>query len=454
MKTKLLFALPLLTLLASCETPPLPLPDRTSVEIDASTPASLLLSLKEARNYTVDIAMYSISGGSSKLYSSATAYFDDFSYHFKTSSYDLGYIQGSEGVYPFSLQNGAVLPGEVLLRDDGSNVDSLWDAGLFGSFADFDAASLEGKGDSRLAITSKAGRLALLDIAGLDRTNYPSFSQVTAIVQNGALNITGYLTLDGGSYSLSYDVKDIQATADYVVSEFLEDGGKALVPEHELSRAKALMKGNNYTHLYYTESGKVGAYERFHEDYYLLSCGSELLSQGLIPTGMVGVNNKKDPATGKTLNGCYLATPSSGDAAGRDVTSVSVMQSFPYNSSTTSVVEAYNYPSSLILWDSLEFVSPYSSIVHEDMDKAYITSNAAIVYDFASNFGALAAFENAGSTPVALVIETSAVDAAGAEELYFTLLANTGNGMDFHFVDFGITEVPVMDEWLASLVDA
>ena len=134
MKTKLLFALPLLTLLASCETPPLPLPDRTSVEIDASTPASLLLSLKEARNYTVDIAIYSISGGSSKLYSSATAYFDDFSYHFKTSSYDLGYIQGSEGVYPFSLQNGAVLPGEVLLRDDGSNVDSLWDAGLFGSF--------------------------------------------------------------------------------------------------------------------------------------------------------------------------------------------------------------------------------------------------------------------------------------------------------------------------------
>ena len=73
MKTKLLFALPLLTLLASCETPPLPLPDRTSVEIDASTPASLLLSLKEARNYTVDIAIYSISGGSSKLYSSATA---------------------------------------------------------------------------------------------------------------------------------------------------------------------------------------------------------------------------------------------------------------------------------------------------------------------------------------------------------------------------------------------
>ena len=124
--------------------------------------------------------------------------------------------------------------------------------------------------------------------------------------------------MDGGSYSLSYDVKDIQATADYVVSEFLEDGGKALVPEHELARAKALMKGNNYTHLYYTESGKVGAYERFNENYYLLSCGSELLSQGLIPTGMVGVNNKKDPATGKTLNGCYLATPSSGDAAGRD----------------------------------------------------------------------------------------------------------------------------------------
>ena len=58
MKTKLLFALPLLTLLASCETPPLPLPDRTRGEIAPSTPPSLLLSLKAARNYTVDIAMY------------------------------------------------------------------------------------------------------------------------------------------------------------------------------------------------------------------------------------------------------------------------------------------------------------------------------------------------------------------------------------------------------------
>ena len=453
MKTRIFFALSLVSLLASCGNDSPSNTEPTSVEIDSSSPASLLLSLKAARNYTVDIAIYSIAGGNSKLYSSATAYFDDFSYHFKDPSYEIGYIQGSEGVYPFSLQNGAVLPGEVLVDEEGATLTSLWGSGLFGSFADFDASSLEGKEDARLSISSKAGRLALLDIAGLDRTNYPSFSQVSAVIQGEGLHITGYLTLDGGSYSISYDVKDIQATEDTVVREFLEDGGKALVPEHALSRAKALMKGDNYTHLYYTDSGKVGAYERFHEDYYLLSTGSEMLSLGLIPTGMVGVDNKVDPATGKTLKGCYLATPSS-ENDGRDITAVSVMESFPYNSSTTSVVEAYNYPSSLLLWDSLEYVNPYSTILHEDMTEAFMTSNAAIVYDFASNVGALTAFENAGISPVALVIETSAVDAPGAEEIYFTIIANTGDGMDFHFLDFGVTDVPVMDEWLATLVDA
>lgn len=439
-------------LLASCTNPGGTASESVHVDIDSSSAASLMLSLRKARDYTVKSELYAIGAGNA-LVEATTVYFRDASYHVVGSNYDLGYILGEEGVFPFSVQNGAFLPGETLKGEDGQADKDLHDGAHFLSFSSFSEESLlPHVGEEQFAVKDKAGRLALLDMAGLDRTNYPSLSSVTASLQDGNLRIVGYLTLDSAAYSLSWTVSDIQSTRDFAVEEFLEDGGKAFVPDEALQKSRSLFALDNFTHFYENEAGKVIAYERFNPEYYFLTAGSEGMAQGLVPSGMVGVERAVSPS-GKLLDGCYSVTPTSSQD-GLLISDISVLEAFPYNSSTSDVSVAFHYPSRLMLWESLEWAKKQDALLHEGYDAHYRTSNYAIVVDFASNVGALALFEQLGLTPVALSLETASLGESGKEEILFTLLASSGQGMEFRFGDFGLTNVAVMDAWIAKLTAA
>ena len=422
----------------------------SNVEIDASSPAALIKSLGEVKNYTVQVDLYTTNNN--RLYSTHKVYFQETSYRLETETYGIGYIESKDGVYPISTTGNVVRPGEIIEDDNGVTSFDLWNDGYFESFADFAPSFLEGHNEELFEVKDKKGRLALLDMADLDAKNYPSLREVQATISEGSLGISAYILIDGRNYTIKWNVLDILSTNDEVVNNYLEDGGTSYQPDGALSKAKELFKGRNFTHLYENEAGDVIAYERFHPDYYFLTCGNQGFQNGLIPSGMVGLSHKKSPTTGKELNGCYSVSPSAA-SDGEVITAIQVNEAFAYNSSTSDVSVAYNYPNNLMLWDSLEFVNEKGTPLHEDYESCFETSNLALVYDFVNNVGAGAVFENAGLTPVALDLETKNIESDGNEEVLFTIIANSGQGMEFRFVDFGTTEVPLMDQWLESLED-
>lgn len=449
--TKPLFLLASLSLLTACgpNNPSSSSFSEESVNVDWTSPSTVLSSLSKAKNYTVDFEMY-VLGSSGSLYDSHSVTFTSRSYSYVSRSYEFGYAQGANGVFSYAIEGSGVLPGEVLKDDNGAKITSLWDADLFGSFAAF--GNVTPDNEDEFVIADKKARLALLDIAGLSRDNYPSMSNVSASIVDGSLYVSAYLSSGDKNYSLGYTVHSINTSYSSLIEEYLDEGGDAFVPEEGLDKIRNLFSTNNYTHHYLNENSAVIGYERFNPDYYIFSCGAEMMSMGYFPGGMVGLDHVKDPETGITFNGCYSLTPSSSNN-GENVTSFSVMTSFPYNSSTSDVAVAYNYPSFLELWNNLQYVQTYEkTFPHEGMEEAYIIYDSYVASDFASNFGYSAWLSENGYTASGILIEAKNLDVEPV--VYLNLLLNTGDYIEFEFSDFETTYVPVVDAWLATLVEA
>ncbi|MDY2914100.1 MAG: hypothetical protein SOV58_05695 [Candidatus Enteromonas sp.] len=450
---KPIFFLAASALLASCGTSPISSASSSEeiASVDMQSPSAALASLAKAKNYTIDVEI-AILGSSSTItpFDTHQVVFTPRTYSYITSQYEFGYAQGADGVFPYSIEGTGVLPGEVLRDKDGKAIPSLWNSGLFGSLASLEGTPVDQ--NDEFAISNKSARLALLDIAGLSRDNYPSLSNLTASIVEGQLSIGGYLTVEEKVYHLSYAVKDVNSSRSDLIAEYLEEGHGAFVPGESLQAIRDLFYSNNYTHYYTDASGAIQGYERFHPDYYVFTCGSEMMSQGYFPSGMVGLDHKKDPATGISYDGCYSLTPSSTDN-GKNIVDFTVMSSFPYNSSTRDVAEAYTYPSYLQLWENLQFVQEYQKdLPHAGIEEAYVIYDVSVAEDFAKNFGYLAWLSENGYQAKGVLIEAKDLDTDPV--VYLSLLLHTGDYLEFEFGEFSTTYVPLIDQWLSTLVDA
>lgn len=408
----------------------------------ASSVKSYLLALKNIRNYSLSEIVSSSSSSTSNFIQS---YYTESAFYYSFGDNSYGYILSKDGVYGVSKKGKTIVGGELLKDEDDKVYTSIWDQGLFTGFSSFDEEQIGSMDDgTNVAIKGKKNKIALLNMLGLSTDYYASISSLTgSITKSGKLSIVMKV-----AYSSTANVK-IEATIDGLLStsipeidEYLSSGGSYFTPSESLSKARDLMYGNNYTHFYYEDERKVGV-EYFNENYYFVnwdSAYSASSSSILVSQGLIGIDHKKDPSSGASLNGSYLITYN-----GKEL---QVSLSVPYNESP-NIPYVYHYPSYLALWNDLVYLE--EDVIPSDMDEYYSTDDEYLISDFLSNFSLDGSLSS--SSIDKLYFGYSDIDNTNNSRTIRFALENSSGSVTYDFTNFGETKIVSLDNFLSSLVD-
>lgn len=412
---------------------------------------SFLKTLAKAHNYTLK---EEVSSSASSAKNTASVYYgEDFYYYDANFTTPYGYIRCKDGVYRVHENGGKLIGGELLQDESGDNYKTLWNDYFFYSFADLDEASIEAikdDGTSKVSITGKKNRLALLDLLGLGSSYYASIVSFT-----GSVNGDRSLTLDlkvsdsssGALVSVKASVSNLLTTFSSKIENYRESKSYFVIDE-DFAKVRSLMKSNNYTHYYTDEEDedKIVGTEYFNENYYFVEWDSDYAarlattsSTILYSTGLIGIRNKKIKDTSgayHTLNGSYLISYSGG--------SFSVNLTNYYNESP-DIPSVYSYPSLLEMWDETEL---FEETEVEGLDKAFLTDDNSLIEDFVAMF-----FLTDTVAPVItenLYIGWKNLDSKDEQMVSFTL-ETTGGSLTYEFYHFGNTILPALDLFLEDL---
>jgi hypothetical protein len=337
---------------------------------------------------------------------------------------DWGYAVGSKGLYQLSLVDGAVRAGEYLKKDDGSSYSSLWDSGLFSTFAAVDY-TVFAEGATSAEITDKKTRLALMDGIGLAAANYANLTSVTASMSGDVSSLSIVLALTKVTFTVTF------ASFGTAKNDLIDDCLKTAAPYEasaDISFIRDAFMDNNYEHAIVDSNDVVVGYEHFCPLYFYNDYSS---------SGLMSLDHKK-------YNNVEYTGSYSFNISG---TTVSLFTSHVYNESPDLVNVVYNYPSNLLLWSRLEALD-------KDTTKTgvYKTDDARIVADFVSNYQLSSSLSSAGATASALQMTLSDVGSSSAVCL-FTLYCYVGtalNYMEIKMLKFGSSNLKVVDDFMAN----
>ncbi len=429
-------------------------PDEGLTSLDPSYSSSVksyLKTLRKAHNYTLS---EEVSSSASSLINTATSYYGkDFFYYEASYTASYGFIRCDEGVYRVHENGTKLIGGELLQDENGANYKTIWNDYFFYSFADLDEDSLDSiqdEGKSKVSITGKKNRLALLDLLGLGSSYYASIVSFT-----GSVNGDGTLSLDlkvsdassGALVSVKASVSALLTTFSSKIENYRESKSYFVIDE-DFAKARSLMKSNNYTHYYTDEedNGKIVGTEYFNPNYYFVEWDSEYASKMakeesaiLYSTGLIGIRNKKiKDSSGQyhSLNGSYLVSLSGG--------SFSVNLTNYYNESP-DIPSVYSYPSLLEMWDQTEL---FEATEVEGLDKAFVTDDNVLIEDFVAMFF----LTNMVSSVITenLYVGWKNIDSKDEKMVCFTL-ETTGGSLSYEFYHFGDTILPALDLFLDEL---
>ncbi len=401
-----------------------------------------LKALKAVRNYS--IAEVVSSSQTSAINFIQISYTENaFYYSFGENSY--GYIAAKEGVYGVSLKHDELIGSELLFDEKNKPYQSFWNSDLVTSFASFDDEQINSLEDGVKAdIKGKKNKVALLSMLGLGTNYYASINKLTgSITKSGKLLITlSVSNASAGTITIEATVDSLLETTIPEINDYLSSGGTYYTVDEDLSKARTIMRNNNYTHYYYEGNRKVGT-EYFHQDYYFVNWDSAYVAssgQILLSQGLIGIDHKKDPNNGALLNGSYLVSMNGN--------TLQISLSAPYNNDP-DIPSVYHYPSFLSLWDDLQYFE--EDVIPSDMDASYVTDDAFIMNDFVTNFS----LENstANVTLTKLHMGFADIDNKQNKQTIRFELETSGGTLSYDFVNFGSTNIPAFDQFLSSLVD-
>ena len=417
---------------------------QTLPEDYSSSVKGYLSALKNIHNYQIE--EYVSTSASSTINFIRSSFTEEaFYYDFADQSY--GYIQGKDGVYGVSKDGDSLLGSELFLNDNGGKYSTIWDDTLLSSFSLLDEASIQEieNGKDAISIKGKKNKIALLKILGLDNSYYASITDTKGyITKDNALRIVMNLSYSGMNVTLEAFVSNLLATTIPEIQAYLDEGGTYFVPNEDLAKARSLMRANNYTHNYYDSTGKKVGIEYFNEDYYFINWDSKYATSNpdgaiLVSQGLIGIDHKKDPNTGNTLNGAYLVSISGNQ--------IGISLSFPYNESP-NIPYVYHYPSYLSLWDNLERLQ--EETIPSDLDEYYFIDDSLVVNDFLNNFSLESSVANVKVNGLYFGYRNML---SGEDQLIRFTLDTTGGSLTYDFVDFGTTKIAAFDQFLESLSD-
>ncbi len=402
-----------------------------------------LKALKSIHNYTIS---ETVSSTAATYENYIVAKYDTKSYYYDFGSNSYGYIQSDDGVYAVNIKNDSLIGGEIYHDDEGNAYKDLWGHDFFKSFASLDEEQLETIPDGTVDVSlkGKKNKLAILSILGLDSSYYAGIASMKAsISSSNALGISIEIEdSSGATITVDSVVYALLTTKNTEIDEFLANGGTYYVIDSDFAKARTLMKGNNYTHNYYYNKKIVGV-EYFNENYYFVNWDSSYVAetgQILVNQGLIGIDHKKD-SNGNALNGAYLVTLNNGQ--------FSISLSFYYNEDP-NIPTVYHYPSLMYMWDNPEFFEMDET--PSDLDAYFTTDDTIMMNNFIENFSMSSQVADVNVRSLSIGWKDIEDDSNTSRIVRFCL-STSGGDVTYDFCNFGTTNIPAFDSFLAGLSD-
>ena len=268
--------------------------DQGLTELDSTYKDSVknyLKTLIKAHNYTLS---EEVSSDASSVVNSATSYYGkDFYYYDADYTVSYGYIRCKDGVYRIHESGSKLVGGELIQDDTGANCKTIWNDYFFYSFADLDEENIDSlkDGASKVLITGKKNRLALLDLLGLGSAYYASIVSFTGTVNSDStlsLDLTVSDDSSGALITVTASVSDLLTTYSSKVENYRKKKSYFVI-DTDFAKARTLMKSNNYTHYYTDEDDdeKIVGTEYFNENYYFVEWDSDYAAKMATTNGTI-----------------------------------------------------------------------------------------------------------------------------------------------------------------------
>lgn len=401
--------------------------------------------LSELNNYTIKVTyMEGAYEYSNNVYFTEKAIFDDY------VGDEYGCLLTDDGVVRLNYYHEELIASAVVLKEDGTPYDTVWDKTFFTSFADINLKEFENAGNEEFFdILGKVNKIQFMNLVHAEQTDYDKIISVTAYLGEKLTDLFFTLEFKGG-FGYSIEICNINSTTIKVIDDFVAAGKGPTIICEDLLRVKELFAGFNYKRIMYyeTEEGELieAGSEYFNKDYFFTRFTEEYKKidpASAFDTGYIGFDNKI--VEGVHVHGAYYAYIIDGQAT--------IFPTAAYHD--PDITKFYNYPTYMTLFSNLHYFEKV-----EGKDHSYRTTNFDLSLDFVNNMQlseALAGFYVDGLT---ITLEDAEFDEEA--RVIFTLEYSTDGvvggensaSVDFEFVEFGLANIMEFDMILADAIDA
>lgn len=405
--------------------------------------------LIHARNYTLSTE-YTVSRDDPILYDNI--YTETYTYcNFPGG--EEGFIQDENGIYRVNKYRGNLISSELFTDAEGTPYTDLWSSELFPSLSQLTLASFEAaRGQKQFTLTSKVDKLILLDIMEVDRSYYTELESCTFYLLGSQVG-TVLIDLQFSDASFEISVTGFGSSSAGEITDFTARGNTYTAVDPELLAAKKLFETDNYKRVCYNEENPdsyVIGYEWFTPNYWY---GDYIVSEYQIyESGYLGL--KKKQKDGKNYDGGYLFY------LDEDFESINFYDYAPaFTTNISDITEIMNYPSKMKLWDyNLQFFTPMEDTGEYPGLQAYVTYDAYLIQDWLSNFQISLSTESGEQAVIydLRIIPEIYTETPEYNRVTFQFdysISGTVYGLQREFIDFGSSNIPVVDEFYASFED-
>lgn len=400
---------------------------------------------KENSSYTIDTTTQSTSDERIGVYTANYV-------QFETNDGDIsGYLKEKEGVAQFDYVDEQLVRSELLKDSSGKNYTKVSE--VVSTFSSFDGSSLT-LDSNEFNVTGKKPTLDLLGIFNIPKSSYLNISSFTGTfsIENGQPKLTFNVDLKnsssqpaGENYSVTISSFD-SSSVDYL-EDYEANPGEPYAPSEDEVAIRTLFKGNNFTQYRDIDTTVEGydSMDYFTERYYFLGFSDAFIHSSTENEGIAAQYSQGGLAiANKTIgslyyNGIYLFYINNGQfQLITQPSSTDPTYATPYfNSDTTDVVAAWNYPSNLKIFNNFQYFTAE--------DGKLETTKKELLDDFVSNFNL--SEENSsygGASSLEILYDLT----PNQEEITMNLHYNGGVYSEYVFKDFGTTELAQVEDFI------
>lgn len=414
---------------------------------------SAIKKLQTLKNFTLSITM---TDDEKSSFSFDNIYAEHY-YYCNYEDDENGFIEDENGIYRVNLVDNQLLASDLYLDENGQKMTDLYNSGVLANFTQLNLDNFKTAIEDDYVVTNKKDKLTLMNILELDNIYYATLSNCEFKLLGSTMNNL-YLILDfTNGTSLSCAFNNFGESEEIEVINYKAQNKTYTKIDDDLYRVRDLFKLNNYRRVCHENENpeeNVIGYEWFNENYFY---GDYIVDEySIAETGYIGLKNKtkynEETKTYTDYDGAYLFFLND---------TYSNLNFYGYKPAFTTTIsympDIMNYPSNLIMFDyNLQFFEKVDDSSNYEKN-VYVTTDLYIIQDWLTNFQISLTTEDNAEVYIydlRIITDLYTKDSDCTVTFQFDyVIEDTVYGLQREFIDFGTSNIEIVDEFYASFED-